>query len=203
LLSVSTSEVYGAGRAGACSEELPAQFGPAPSARAEFTMEVALQNLVARGLLHATIVRPFNVAGPGQSPVGGHVLPRFLQQAARGEPLTVYGDGTQRRAFSHVGDVAAALELVDANGLAGTVYDLGVAGNRTTIGELAELVVAVTGSNAGIERVDPRQLHGDLFAEAPERWPESRRIHALGWRPQHDLRAIVEDAWREASSRRP
>jgi nucleoside-diphosphate-sugar epimerase len=207
LCDVSTSEVYGGGRAGACAES-DARVVPAETtvrleyAVAKMAAETALVN-AARALgRRGVVVRPFNVAGPGQSAAGGFVLPRFVGQALAGEPLTVYGDGSAVRAFTHVVDVADGLVRAARAGTSGCAYNLGRAANRTTILDLARLVIEATGSASPIVHVDPRGLHGPAFAEAGDKYPDGDlATRALGWVPERGLAQIVHDVVADARAR--
>ena len=146
--------------------------------------------------LHATIVRPFNVAGPRQSTLGGFVLPRFLKQAIAGEPITVYGAGTMVRAFTHVGDIADGILRVMERGRSGEAYNIGNPANKTTILELAKKVIAMTGSRSEIVFIDPKTLWGPLFEEANDKFPDAdRAINELGWKPAYSLEDIIRETW--------
>jgi nucleoside-diphosphate-sugar epimerase len=199
LVDVSTSEVYGGGRDGYCSERDLKVIQPKVTVRLEYAVgklaaEIALVNMTTISGLSASIVRPFNVAGPRQSGQGGFVLPRFIAQADAGEPLTVYGDGSMIRAFTHVEDIADGLLAVMQRGRAGEAYNLGNPANKTTILELARRVVRLTGSRSEIRFVDPKTLFGPLFEEANDKYPDAdRSIHELGWLPKHDLDEIILD----------
>jgi nucleoside-diphosphate-sugar epimerase len=200
LLDVSTSEVYGGGRNGLCRESDPKIIPPIVTYRLEYAVgklaaETALQNLHRSEGLDVRIVRPFNVAGPRQSGKGGFVLPRFLMQAARGLPLTVFGGGGALRAFTHARDVAEGLVAALDRGEPGSVHNLGNPGNLTTINELADLVLEVTRSTSKIIHVDPTTIHGPHFAEAADKFPADGAGSEIGWEPRYALRAIVEDAW--------
>lgn len=195
LVDVSTSEVYGSGHQD--RETDPCVFWPETSARKEY----AVGKLAAETLLRNTpgldvrIVRPFNVAGPRQLAIGGFVLPRWLDQIEQGRPLTVYGSGTQRRAFSHVLDIVDGLLRAYTAGESGEVYNLGNPANEVAIIDFALEVIEATGSRAGFELVDPRRLHGPDFAEAPDKIPDrSKARHDLGWWPQRTRAEIIADA---------
>jgi UDP-glucose 4-epimerase len=199
LVDVSTSEVYGGGRDGYCSERDFKVIQPKVTIRLEYAVgklaaEIALVNMTTVSGLSASIVRPFNVAGPRQSGKGGFVLPRFLTQAVAGEPLTVYGDGSMIRAFTHVADIAEGLMAVMERGRSGEAYNLGNPANKTTILDLARRVVRLTGSRSEIRFVDPKTLFGPLFEEANDKYPDAdRSINELGWLPKHDLDQIIRD----------
>jgi UDP-glucose 4-epimerase len=200
LVNVSTSEVYGGGANGLCSEAAPRVIRGPASARQEYAAgklaaEVAIENLCRDQKLDAVTVRPFNVAGPWQSGRGGFVLPRFIGQAILGLPLIVFGDGTQVRAFTDVRDVAAGMTICAARGSAGTAYNLGNPANRISIGELADRVLQVCGSWGGKQFLDPRQLHGPSFAEAADKFPDSGALMQLGWRPDFRLEDTIRDTF--------
>jgi UDP-glucose 4-epimerase len=206
LCDVSTSEVYG-GREGRCSEDEPLVIPTRVSVRGEYALakcaaEAALVNLSRVSELEAVIVRPFNVAGPRQGANGGFVIPRFVAQALAGEPLSVYGDGTAVRAFTHVKDTADGLVKALRRGRPGTIYNIGNPENRTTILELAHRILRLLGRPSRIDFVDPRALWGPLFAEAGDRLPDDTRARReLGWVPRYGLDDVILDAARH--ERRP
>jgi len=202
LLDVSTSEVYGGGQDGLCSEDMPRRFEATPTVRMEYAIaklaaETAIINTCKVAPLRASIVRPFNVAGPRQSGEGGFVLPRFIEQAMRGEPLTVFGNGQQVRAFTHVADIVDGLMRVMAQGgTGGAVYNLGNPANRTTILRLAQKVNEVVGNDAGVVFVDPHDIFGPLYAESADKHPNAARaMYELDWTPIHDIGKTIRDAW--------
>lgn len=209
FVDVSTSEVYGGGRDGLCREDDPKIVPADTSYRLEYAVaklaaETALINLHARTGLDVVIVRPFNVGGPRQSGEGGFVLPRFLAQAHLGLPLTIFGDGQARRAFSHVKDVADGVIRAARYGTPGTAYNLGNHANVVSVDELASCVITVTESASRKQYIDPTQIYGPDFVEANDKFPSAgRAITELGWTPQHNVETVVRDAWaymRKASS---
>jgi UDP-glucose 4-epimerase len=197
LCDVSTSEVYGGGRNGYCSESDSMVITPKTSVRLEYSVaklacEVALMNQVTSRGLHAVVIRPFNVAGPRQAVGGGFVLPRFIGQALNGEDLTVYGDGRMIRAFTHVADVADGIVRALRVGPSGQIYNIGNPANKIDILHLAEEVIRLSGSSSKIVFVDPKQLWGPLFEEANDKYPDAdRAINQLGWRPQYGLAETI------------
>jgi UDP-glucose 4-epimerase len=199
IVDVSTSEVYGGGRDGYCSERDFKVIQPKVTVRLEYAVgklaaEVALINTTKVTPLHACIVRPFNVAGPRQSGKGGFVLPRFIGQALRGEPLTVYGDGSMIRAFTHVADIVEGLVATMARGHSGEAYNLGNPANKTSILDLARRVLDRVGGPSKIEFVDPKTLFGPLFEEANDKYPDAdKSMSELGWIPKYDIDRVVLD----------
>jgi UDP-glucose 4-epimerase len=201
LLDVSTSEVYGGGRDGLCSEADPKIVPAETSARLEYAVaklaaETALINLHSSQGLDVVIVRPFNIAGPRQSGEGGFVLPRFLAQARMGLPLTIFGNGEARRAFSHVRDLAEGIVLAAQHGRAGTAYNLGHHENVVTIESLADQVLRATGSSSPKNHVDPTTIYGPTFVEANDKFPEAgRAVKELGWVPSRTVEDVIRDTW--------
>lgn len=199
LVFVSSSEVYGGGRGGLCREGMAKTVPPAPSPRLEYalgklTAEVMMINSCRARGLEGCVVRPFNIGGPRQSGRGGFVLPRFIGQALEGLPLTVFGDGHQVRAFTHVRDMAEGLIAAMFRGRSGEVYNLGNPANRCSILELAREVVAATGSASDLQFVDPREIYGPLYAEADDKYPDIAKAEAeLDWRPTSSRQQTIAD----------
>ena len=208
LVDVSTSEIYGGGKEGLCVEDAPKIVPGETSIRLEYAVgklasEVALANMCVVHGLNAVIVRPFNISGPRQSGRGGFVLPRFISQALKGEPLTVFGDGKQVRAFTHVQDMADGLIKAMQHGCSGEAYNIGNSANRTTILELAERVIRKLDSSSEISFVDPKTLYGPLYAEAHDKYPDaSKAMRQLGWQPQFSIEDTVVDAHEEMATNR-
>lgn len=194
LVDVSTSELYGP-QEGACVETLARVTPPGHSARMEYAVaKLAAETMLLNRPVDVRIVRPFNVTGPRQSSKGGFVLPRFVSQALRGDPITVYQPGTQLRAFTHVADIVSGLILAATNSQRGAVYNLGNPDNLTTIADLATRVVEAAGSSSPVDVLDPQALWGVGFREAADKWPDSRRAsRELGWTPKYDLDQTIAD----------
>jgi UDP-glucuronate decarboxylase len=132
--------------------------------------------------LDIRVARIFNTYGPRMHPNDGRVVSNFIMQALRGEPLTLYGDGTQTRSFCYVDDlIGGILRLMNTEGVTGPI-NLGHPG-EFEIRELAEMIIDLTGSKSPI-----------LFAPLPQddpvqRRPEiSRARELLGWQPMVPLR---------------
>lgn len=201
LLDVSTSEIYGGGQEGYCSEDTPKIVPSTTSIRLEYAVgklaaETSLLNQHSVHGLNIVIVRPFNITGPRQSGKGGFVLPRFIGQAMRGEPITVFGDGRQIRAFTDVRDMADGIVLGMRLGKAGQVYNLGNPANKCTIQEVAEDVKRVISSQSEIVHVDPVTIFGPHYAEASNKFPDAHRaMTELGWTPKYNRSAIIQRTW--------
>lgn len=202
LISVSTSEVYGRDPEGKPQSEQSPLEVPSPanfSPRLEYTIgklqtELSLINLATVEPLRVNFIRPFNIVGPFQTAEGGFVLPRFVEAALEGNPLTVFGDGTQIRAFTHVSDLVESLISIMQSDVNRKVYNVGTPQNTVTIMELAERVIALLGSESPVELVDPQNIFGKLYTNAPSKIPDVSLIEReLGWTPEWTLDQIIED----------
>jgi UDP-glucose 4-epimerase len=142
-------------------------------------------------------VRFFNTVGPRQTGQYGMVVPTFVRQALAGQPLTVFGDGTQSRSFTYVGDVVwALLRLVNEPQAVGEVFNIGN-GEEISIRGLAEKVKTITGSASEIVTVPYDQAYEAGFEDMPRRVPDIRKIRRLiGYEPRvgldEMLRRIVD-----------
>ena len=117
--------------------------------------------------LPVIVLRLFNTVGPGQTGRYGMVVPNFVRQALAGEPITVFGPGTQSRSFSYVGDVVRGMmALVDEPQAVGEVFNLGNE-REITIRDLAELVRTVAGSDSDIVSVPYDKAYESGFEDMP------------------------------------
>ncbi|MEV5606836.1 NAD-dependent epimerase/dehydratase family protein [Streptomyces sp. NPDC052225] len=206
LLLASTSEIYGKNGAGPVAETADRVLGQSTVARWSYATAKAADEVLALGYhrehgLPVTIARLFDTAGPRQSPAYGTVVMRLAAQAVAGQPLTVYGDGTQRRCFAHVTDVVdALLRLLDHPGAVGEVFDVG-SGEETSIGDLAGLVVERAGSPSPLRFIPYEEAHagGHGFEDLARRVPDTRKLRELtGWEAGHRLTDIVDAALLDA-----
>lgn len=187
LLYLSSSEVYGRDGQHAESVELivPARRG----ARMEYslgklTAEHVLFNLAMEEQFEVRVVRPFNVAGEWQSAQLGFVIPKFFDAALNGNPLQIYGDGSQRRSFCHVSDLARGVIAVQNATSADKIYNVGNPNNITSIEALAHTIRSLCRSTSSIEHVDPCKLHGKRFIEAFDKIPDITRLTSCSqWTP--------------------
>jgi len=147
----------------------------------------------------ARIVRIFNTYGPHSRIDDGRVVPNFVAQALRGEPITVYGDGSQTRSFCYVSDLVAGLQAVMfAPGKQGEVFNLGNP-QEQTIREFAETVARVCAETLGLDEAAPRIEWRDLPIDDPtRRRPDISKARAeVGWEPRVSLEAGLREtiAW--------
>ena len=139
-------------------------------------------------------MRLFNTVGPRQTGAYGMVLPRFVGQAIAGADLTVYGDGSQSRCFSHVHDTTRALVmLMDEEGARGTAFNVGRS-TEITILELAETVIERTGSTSEIRMVPYSEAYGEGFEELGRRCPDTSALEQMtGWRSTRGVEEAIDD----------
>jgi len=197
LLYVSSSEVYGAD--GSHDEDTDLVVAHRRGARMEYAIgklgaEHVLYNLGLSTDVELRIVRPFNCAGPGQSREMGFVVPTFVSAAMAGTPLPVHGDGSARRAFCHVDDMAAGLIAVQDRGKAGEIYNVGQPDGAITILELAERIIARLGSSSTVEFLDPLITFGPHWLDAFDKIPVVDRANQEAeWHPHRSLDQIIDD----------
>ena len=142
--------------------------------------------------LPIVIVRLFNTVGPRQTGQYGMVLPTFVRQALAGQPITVFGDGTQSRSFTYVADVVDALvKLAQEPRAIGEVFNIGNT-EEVTIRELAERVKRLTGSSSPVQLVPYDEAYEAGFEDMPRRVPDISKVHNLvGYEPRLALEEIV------------
>ena len=186
FLQASTSEVYGDPLRHPQREEDWGHVNPlGPRAcydEGKRAAETLLSDLARHRGLDLRIARIFNTYGPGMGAGDGRILPSFLARARAGEPLVVFGDGTQTRSLCHVDDMVRGLQsLAQAPQAAGQVVNLGNPDERTVL-DIARAVISATGSAAG-------WVHADLPQDDPmRRRPDITRARTLlGWEPQVDF----------------
>jgi UDP-glucose 4-epimerase len=195
----STSEVYGKSTALPFREDGDLLLGPTFKGRWSYACSKAIDEFLAlaywkeRGL-PTVIGRMFNTVGPRQTGRYGMVVPNFVRQALAGQPLSVYGDGTQSRCFCHVHDVVRALAtLMERDDLYGEVFNIGSEAEITIRG-LATRVRELVGSEAAIKYVPYDEAYEEGFEDMQRRVPDITKIRAaLGWEPTKSLDDIVLD----------
>ena len=195
----STSEVYGKSTALPFREDGDLLLGPTFKGRWSYACSKAIDEFLALAYwkekgLPTVIGRMFNTVGPRQTGRYGMVVPNFVRQALAGQPITVYGDGTQSRCFGHVHDVVRALaDLMERDDLYGEVFNIG-SESEITIRALATRVRDLVGSDAPIKYVPYDEAYEEGFEDMQRRVPDITKIRsALGWEPTKSLDDIVLD----------
>ncbi len=199
LLFASTSEIYGKNGNTALTEQSDRVLGPPSIARWSYSTAKAFGEAIALGYHREreadnVVARLFNTVGPRQTGAYGMVLPRFVGQALKGQDLTVYGDGSQSRCFSHVYDTTRALVmLMDEEGARGTAFNIGKS-TEITILELAETVIERTESSSGIQMVPYEEAYGEGFEELGRRRPDTTALEQMtGWRSTRGIEEAIDD----------
>jgi UDP-glucose 4-epimerase len=199
LVFFSTSEVYGKNSGEALQEDSDRVLGSASRSRWSYAIAKSYGESLAHGYhrQHGTdtvVVRLFNTIGPRQRSSYGMVVPRFVGRAIAGDPLVVYGDGSQSRCFLHVDDaVRAILAICDEPLASGRAFNIGNP-QAITILELARRVVELTGSDSQVSFLTYDQAYGDGFEELGQRSPDITAISELtGWAPQRSLDDALAD----------
>jgi UDP-glucose 4-epimerase len=130
--------------------------------------------------------------GPRQTGQYGMVVPTLVKQALRGEPITVFGDGSQSRSFTYVGDVVrAVVALINEPRAIGQVFNIGN-GKEISIGDLAVRIKAMTNSASPIVKIPYDQAYEAGFEDMPRRVPDISKIRALiGYEPTVELDEIL------------
>ena len=199
VLVASTSEVYGKLDVEKFSESSDLVLGPTDKSRWCYAASKIIDEHLALAYarqtkLPVTVLRLFNTIGPRQTGQYGMVVPRFVRQAISGEPITVYGDGSQRRSFTWVGDAThAMIALIQHPGSAGEVFNVGHT-KDISIGELAELVRKLTRSRSEIVTVPFDAAYESAgFEDMARRLPDITKLRELiGYRPTLDLPQMLE-----------
>ncbi|NUN94882.1 MAG: GDP-mannose 4,6-dehydratase [Candidatus Omnitrophica bacterium] len=203
VLITSTSEVYGKSNKGTFEESDDSIMGPTCKSRWGYAASKAIDEFLALAYheekaLPTVIVRLFNTVGPRQTGRYGMVIPNFVRQALRGEPLTVFGDGGQTRCFAHVSDVVPALVgLLEHPDARGKVFNVG-SQEEVSIRDLAERVIALTGSSSTIRLIPYDQAYSEGFEDMLRRIPDLSRAKSLiGYQPKRCLEDILKDVTAE------
>lgn len=200
VLIASTSEVYGDHRAKQPLDENAQRiYGPTTARRWAYADSKAVDEFLAlayhqeRGL-DCVIARLFNTVGPRQSGQYGMVIPRFIERALSGQPIEIYGDGTQTRCFCHVTDAIQALKgLMDDAPTSGEIFNVGST-NSIRITDLAERVKEMTRSDSDIVYLPYEEVYGQGIEDMLHRIPAIEKIRdRIGWEPTLDLDLILAD----------
>lgn len=209
VLIASTSEVYGKTDRVPFQEDGDLVLGPTSKNRWNYAASKMVDEFLALAYwkqhsLPIVVARLFNTVGPRQTGQYGMVVPRFVSQALVGEPITVYGDGTQRRCFGHVHDVIEGLVgLMDADAAVGQVFNVGN-DEEVSIHELAIRIRDMAGSQSQIVFVPYKDAYEEGFEDMPRRVPDLTKISgAIGYQPKRNLDGIIRDVIAERGEQAP
>jgi UDP-glucose 4-epimerase len=199
VLIASSSEVYGKHTHAPLVETDNIVYGPSSKSRWSYAASKLMDEFTALAYyrtkgLEVTIARLFNTIGPRQTGAYGMVVPRFIGQALKNEPLTVYGDGLQTRTFTGVKDVVQAfMRLVKKAEAFGQVFNVGGT-EEITILELAKKIISLTGSSSEIALVPYEEAYEENFEDMQRRVPSIEKVQQLiGFNPNGNLDGILNE----------
>lgn len=209
ILITSSSEVYGKSTRVPFRETDDLVLGSTVRPRWAYACSKAIDEFLALAYfreqqLPAVVVRLFNTVGPRQTGQYGMVIPRFVAQAVSNEPVTVYGDGTQSRAFAFVGDVVDALTgLMETPAAAGQVFNVGN-DVEITMRELADMIIRRAGSTSKIQLVPFEEAYDENFEDLARRVPDLTKLKTtINYEPKLNTEEIVDRViaeWREKTA---
>ena len=212
VLLASTSEVYGKNAAIPFREDADLVLGSTKQHRWAYACSKALDEFLALAYwkerqLPVIVVRLFNTVGPRQSGRYGMVIPNFVRQALAGEPITVFGPGTQSRSFGYVGDVVRGMIALSTEPKAvGHVFNLGN-NQEITIQELADLIKTMTASPSKIITIPYEKAYESGFEDMPRRVPDLTKAKELiNFEPRTQLRdtlSLIIESQRRNQSNNP
>ncbi len=195
----STSEVYGKSEASKFEENGNLVLGPTSKTRWSYAASKIIDEFLGLAYyrekgIPITIIRLFNTVGPRQSGHYGMVIPRFVKDALNNQPLCVYGDGTQRRTFTHVKDaVWVLLRLMNHPDSVGEIFNVG-GSEEISIKDLAALVKGLLHSRSPIHFVPYTQAYQSGYEDVLRRSPDLSKIKTLTqYHPKYGLQDIILD----------
>lgn len=202
VIIASTSEIYGKSRKVPFKEDDDRILGPTTKKRWSYSCSKAIDEFLALAYheekkLQIIIIRLFNTIGPRQIGQYGMVVPRLINQALKGDPITVYGDGKQVRCFAYVSDVVGAvIKLVSQQGAIGRIFNIG-SNQSISIMDLAKRIKDITCSDSKIKLISYDKAYEEGFEDMMIRIPDLSKINTLiGYKPEVDLdealRRVVE-----------
>jgi UDP-glucose 4-epimerase len=199
VIIASTSEVYGKTAKTPFSETDDVLLGSTANLRWSYAVAKMLDECLALSYsyekrLNVIVVRLFNTTGPRQTGHYGMVLPNFVSQALRGDPITVHGTGDQSRCFAHVFDVVESLtRLLNSPDAIGEVFNVGN-DEEVTILQLAERIKQRAGSRSKIVKKPYGEVYGFGFEDMQRRVPDVSKLEkTIGFRPRTSLDQIIDD----------
>ncbi|HQW57980.1 MAG TPA: GDP-mannose 4,6-dehydratase [Gammaproteobacteria bacterium] len=184
VILASTSEVYGKSSKSTMQEEDDLIIENPVHLHSNYAISKLSDEIIGLSYdrinnIPTTIIRFFNTIGPRQTGTYGFVVPKFIAQACKGEPISIYGDGSQTRSFGDVRDVVVALDLIAEN--IRTRYNILNVGvdHEITIKALANLVRERANSKSDIIYVPYKNIYGMEFLDIMHRRPDLTKLHKL------------------------
>jgi len=199
VVLASSSEVYGRSPNLPYKEDDVLSLGPTSVPRWGYACSKMLDEFLALSYwkesgLPVVILRLFNTVGPRQKGRYGMVLPRMVEQCLNDQPVTVYGDGSQTRCFTHVSDITKAMaEIVEVPEADGQVFNLGN-DDEITINDLADLIIDSLNSSSTVTHVSFESVYGSDFQDIPRRVPDISKIKRyICYEPQTELKLVISE----------
>ena len=199
VLIASTSEVYGKHLHAPLIETDNIIYGPSSKFRWSYAASKLMDEFTGLAYhrtngLEVIITRLFNTVGPRQTGAYGMVIPRFVGQALKNEPITVFGDGTQTRTFTFVKDVIVALmKLMETDQAIGNVFNVG-GHEEISINDLAQKIIQMTGSSSTLQLIPYEEAFGKDFEDMQRRVPSTEKLQKFtGFAPDKSLDFILSE----------
>jgi len=199
VLITSSSEVYGKQTKSPLTETDDVTYGSSTKLRWSYAAAKLMDEFTALAYyrekkLPVIIVRLFNTVGPRQTGRYGMVIPIFIKQALKGEPLTVYGDGIQTRTFVHVDEVCDCIvKLMGTQNAVGEIINIGGV-EEISIKHLAERIIKKTNSKSKIKFIPYGEVYTSDFEDMPRRVPSTEKLKLIiGFSPKKKLDTILDD----------
>jgi UDP-glucose 4-epimerase len=199
VILASTSEVYGKSLQIPYKEDADSVLGPTSIGRWGYACSKAMDEFLALAYhkekgLPVVVLRLFNTVGPRQTGHYGMVLPRFVSQGLSGKPITVYGDGTQTRCFTYVGDTMKAMvDIAQVREAEGQVFNVGT-DRESSINGLAALVKETLKSESHIMHIPYGEVYGPDFEDMHRRVPDISKLQRfIDYHPNTDLTQVIRE----------
>jgi len=199
VLVASTSEVYGKHDHAPLVETDDCVYGSSEKSRWSYAAGKLMDEFTALAYhrtkrLSVVVARLFNTVGPRQTGRYGMVIPRFVTQAIKGEPITVYGDGNQTRTFTHVSEVVVSLiKLMESPKAIGQVVNIGGV-EEVSIYQLASKIKTMVGSGSELKIIPYNEAYPKDFEDMQRRVPSTEKLRKLiDFSPATKLESILSD----------
>jgi UDP-glucose 4-epimerase len=197
ILIASSSEVYGKANGIPFSEDHDILLGAPSKHRWAYAASKLVDECLGLAYYYeqqteVVLFRLFNTVGPRQTGQYGMVIPRFVEQALQGKPITIYGDGNQKRCFCDVRDVINALIYLSESSTAiGQIINIGNV-EEISIQELAELIKKITNSSSQLHHIPYDVIYANGFEDIYRRVPNINKLNLItGWKPRYQITDIL------------
>ncbi len=201
IVIASSSEVYGTCDNDTFKEDKEIKISAGISPRYNYAISKLTEEIMGISYfrkynLAVTIARIFNTIGPRQTALYGMVVPRFIEQAVNGKPVTVFGDGSQTRSFCDVRDLVVGLDRLASNPECnGEIFNVGN-NHEISIRDLAELIKKLSKSDSPLEFLSYEKAYGQDFVDVPHRKPDLKKFfkHAKlkhKWKLEETLKELI------------